>query len=163
MHFLNDNVWISLKISRKFGTIKCPIYNNPALIKIMAWRRSGDKPLSETMMVSLLTHICVTRPRWVKGTNSVIETICVYVVAYVFSLFAGYNVAQSVYLGSVLSRTSEKLDYRLILESAICLRGPTRMLSMGKLNSYAGESLNFSVQTRESFYRDICKSSYMIT
>ena len=31
----------------------------------MAWRRSGDKPLSEPMMVSLLTHICVTRPQWV--------------------------------------------------------------------------------------------------
>ena len=32
----------------------------------MAWRRSGDKPLSKPMMVSLPTHICVTRPQWVK-------------------------------------------------------------------------------------------------
>ena len=32
----------------------------------MAWRRPGDKPLSEAMMVSLLTHICVARPQWVK-------------------------------------------------------------------------------------------------
>ena len=32
----------------------------------MAWRRPGDKPLSEPMMVSLLTHICITRPPWVK-------------------------------------------------------------------------------------------------
>ena len=31
----------------------------------MAWRRTGDKPLSEPMMVCLLTHICVTRPQWV--------------------------------------------------------------------------------------------------
>ena len=31
----------------------------------MAWRRSGDKPLSEPMMVRLPTHICVTRPQWV--------------------------------------------------------------------------------------------------
>ena len=30
----------------------------------MAWRRLGDKPLSEPMMVSLLTYICVTRPQW---------------------------------------------------------------------------------------------------
>ena len=36
----------------------------------MAWRRSGDKPLSEPMMVSLLTHICVTRPQWVKEKES---------------------------------------------------------------------------------------------
>ena len=40
--------------------------NIPALVQIMAWRRPGDKPLSEPMMVSLLTHICVTRPQWVK-------------------------------------------------------------------------------------------------
>ena len=32
----------------------------------MAWRRPGGKPLSEPMMVRLLTHICVTRPQWVK-------------------------------------------------------------------------------------------------
>ena len=32
----------------------------------MAWRRPGDKPLSEPMLVSLLTHICVTRPQWVN-------------------------------------------------------------------------------------------------
>ena len=32
----------------------------------MAWRRPGDKPLSEPMMVILPTHICVTRPQWVK-------------------------------------------------------------------------------------------------
>ena len=32
----------------------------------MVWRRSGDKLLSEPMIVSLLTHICVTRPQWVK-------------------------------------------------------------------------------------------------
>ena len=37
------------------------------LVQIMAWRRSGDKPLSEPMMVSLLTHICVTRPQWVNN------------------------------------------------------------------------------------------------
>ena len=28
----------------------------------MAWRRPGDKPLSEPMMVNLMTHICVPRP-----------------------------------------------------------------------------------------------------
>ena len=63
--FFNENVWISIKISLKFVP-KGPINNIPALVQIMAWRRSGDKPLSEPMMVSLLTHICVTRPQWVK-------------------------------------------------------------------------------------------------
>ena len=63
--FLNENVRISIKISLKFVS-KGPINNNPALVQIMAWRRSGDKPLSEPMMVSLLTHICVARPQWVN-------------------------------------------------------------------------------------------------
>ena len=61
--FLNENVRISIEISLKF-VLKGPINNIPALVQIMAWRRSGDKPLSEPMMVSLLTHICVTRPQW---------------------------------------------------------------------------------------------------
>ena len=34
----------------------------------MAWCRSGDKSLSEPMMVSLLTHTWVTRPHWVNNT-----------------------------------------------------------------------------------------------
>ena len=45
---------------------KCPINNIPALVQIMAWCCSGNKPLSESMVVSLLTHICVTRPQCVK-------------------------------------------------------------------------------------------------
>ena len=71
--FLNENVRISIKISLKFVP-KGQINNIPALVQIMAWHRSGDKPLSEPMMVSLLTHICVTRPQWVnKLTKLLIE------------------------------------------------------------------------------------------
>ena len=63
--FLNENARISINISLKFVP-KGPINNIPALVQIMAWCRSGDKPLSEPMMVSLLTHICVTWPQWVN-------------------------------------------------------------------------------------------------
>ena len=65
--FLKETAWISLKISLKFVP-KVRINNIPALVQMMAWRRPGDKPLSEPMMVSLLTHtcICVTRPQWVN-------------------------------------------------------------------------------------------------
>ena len=45
---------------------RCPINYIRALVQIMAWRRPGYKQLSESKMVSLLTHICVTRPQWVK-------------------------------------------------------------------------------------------------
>ena len=62
--FLNQNVRIPINISLKFIP-KGPINNIPALVQIMAGRRPGDKPLSETVLVSLLTHICVTRPQWI--------------------------------------------------------------------------------------------------
>ena len=63
--FLNENVSFSIKISLNFVP-KGRINNIYALVQIMAWHRRGDKSLSEPMMVSLLTHICVTRPQWVK-------------------------------------------------------------------------------------------------
>ena len=55
--FLNENVIISIKTSRKF-VLKD---NISALVQIMAWRRPGDQPLSEPIMFNSLTHICVTR------------------------------------------------------------------------------------------------------
>ena len=63
--FLSANVLISIKISLKFVPMG-PINNIPALVQIMACCRPGDKPLSEPMVVSLLTHRCVTWPQWVK-------------------------------------------------------------------------------------------------
>ena len=48
-NFLNENVWIPIKISLKFVP-KGPINNIPALVQIVAWRRTGNKPLSEPMM-----------------------------------------------------------------------------------------------------------------
>ena len=63
--FLNEIVYISIQILLKFVP-KGPISNIPSLTQIMAWRRSGDKPLSEPMMVDLPTHICVTRPQWLN-------------------------------------------------------------------------------------------------
>ena len=82
--FFNENVWISIKISLKFVP-KGPINNIPALVQIMAWRRSGDKPLSEPMVVSLPTHICVTRPQWVQN-----ETVKSHLYCYI-STFMSLN------------------------------------------------------------------------
>ena len=72
---MNENVRISIKISLKFVP-KGLINSIPVLVQIMAWRRPGDKPLSEPMMVNLLTHICVTRPQWVNS---------VYIEQYAFA------------------------------------------------------------------------------
>ena len=63
--FLNENIIISIKISLKFVP-KGLIDNIPALVLIMAWCQAGNKPLSEPMMVTSLTHIFITRPRWIN-------------------------------------------------------------------------------------------------
>ena len=70
----DDFKCISLKISLKFVR-KFIIDNIPALVQIMAWHRSGDKPLSEPVVVNLLTHICVTWPEWVNRTGAEIRII----------------------------------------------------------------------------------------
>ena len=61
MHFS----WMKMFKFRIF--FKGLINNIPALILIMAWCRSGDRPLCEPMMVILPTHKCVSRPQWVNS------------------------------------------------------------------------------------------------
>ena len=61
--FLNENVWILIKISLEFAP-RVRIDSIPAMVQIMALCRPGDKSLSEPMVVRLSPHICVTRPRW---------------------------------------------------------------------------------------------------
>ena len=51
---LNENVRISIKISLKFVS-KRPIDNKSALVQVMAWRRTGEKPLPEPMLTQV-TH-----------------------------------------------------------------------------------------------------------
>ena len=63
--FFYESGCISINISLKFVP-KGQIDNIPALVQTMAWLPHGDKLLSEPMMVSLLTHLCVTRPQWVN-------------------------------------------------------------------------------------------------
>ena len=70
-NFLTEDMWIVLDISLKYIS-KGSINNIPALVQIMAWRPPGDKPLSEPMMVSLPTHICVNRSQWVNVYNTLI-------------------------------------------------------------------------------------------
>ena len=90
--FLNENVWISIKISLKFVP-EGPINDIPELVQIMAWRRPGDKPLSEPMMDSLPTRIYVTRPQWFKRIL-LIENVWI-VIKFHWSLFLRVQLAIS--------------------------------------------------------------------
>ena len=63
--FLNEIVWIVIKIALKFPP-KISVNNILPLVLIMARRRPVDNTWSESTMIRLLTHICVTRPEWVN-------------------------------------------------------------------------------------------------
>ena len=56
--FVDTDVWIAIEISLKYvpwGRID----NIPALVQIVAWRRRGDKPLPEPMMVQFTdAYLC---------------------------------------------------------------------------------------------------------
>ena len=51
--FLNENDRIPIRISLKF-VLRSPIDNKPALVQVMAWRRTGDKQLPELMLTQAL-------------------------------------------------------------------------------------------------------------
>ena len=66
--FLDANAWNSLKISLILFP-KFQINNIPSLVQMMAWRRPGDQPLSEPMMVSLLTASMRFNENWDGGNT----------------------------------------------------------------------------------------------
>ena len=85
--FFNENVRISIRFSLKFYP-KSPINNIPALVQIMAWRRAGDKPLSDPMMVRSPTHILA-----LNELNNCFPIMFLYKTAplqWIFSQQSGY-------------------------------------------------------------------------
>ena len=69
-----ENVRISIKSSLKF--VPHVLINNiRALVQIMAWRRPGDKPFSEAMVVRIKTHICVARSQWDTDSIDILSGI----------------------------------------------------------------------------------------
>ena len=51
--FLNENYRIAIQISVKYVP-RGPIDNKPVLIQVMAWCRTGNKPLLEPMMTQFI-------------------------------------------------------------------------------------------------------------
>ena len=86
---VNENMSILITISLKFVCMVL-INNTPSLVQIMAWCRSGDKQLSEPMMVRLLMHICLTRPQWINVYRNLVLSLyaikCIQnTIKYVFN------------------------------------------------------------------------------
>ena len=65
--FMNEKFCILIDISLKFVS-KVRINNTPALDQIMAWRRTGDKPLPEPNADTVHWHLyAALRVKWVKA------------------------------------------------------------------------------------------------
>ena len=59
--FMNERFYVLIRVSLKFVP-KGPINNIPVLIQIMAWCGSGDKPLSEPMLIQFTdTYVALGR------------------------------------------------------------------------------------------------------
>ena len=69
IHFLDWMQDVIKNVLHKFVP-KGATDNIPALFQSMALCWPSDKPLSEPMMVSLLTHICATLSQWVNLVNT---------------------------------------------------------------------------------------------
>ena len=100
--FLNEIIRISIKISLKCVP-KGLINSIPALVVIMAWRRPGDKPLSEPMMVS------VTRPQWVKIWDVFCEWPCccwfwLFILGSYYTLYNTVNFCWSTHKRHSIAR-----------------------------------------------------------
>ena len=50
--FVNEKMCISIRISPKL-VLTGPIKNKPAVVQVMTWRRSGDKPLPEPILTQV--------------------------------------------------------------------------------------------------------------
>ena len=59
---MNEKFCILIPISIKF-VLQRPIDNKSTLVQVMAWHQTGDKPLPELMLLSLLMHIYVALGR----------------------------------------------------------------------------------------------------
>ena len=119
----------------------------PALVQIMTWRRTGDKPLSEPMLIILLTHICVTRPR---------------VVSYPFpdsNIYSslGYSTfySQIIRFHRLCNNKSDflfraKLIYQKLINSGYKFN-LLRKTFMGFINKYPAES-KYGVQRHDNLF-----------
>ena len=67
-HVFPEGEWI-LKNSKSRLNLFPSINVKPSLVQIMASRRTGVKPSSEPRLPTLLVHMSVILPRWVKKSN----------------------------------------------------------------------------------------------
>ena len=112
-------------------SLKCvskgPIDDISVLVKIMARRWPGDKPLSEPMMVNLLTHICATPPQWVNTRFCVFVFFCKPNKVVSITKTSGYLTSQTNSMNnnhikrSLIVETKIKIRYEIVIKQPISI------------------------------------------
>ena len=118
--FFNENHYISIKISQKYVR-KCPIDKNLVLVPTMAWRQTGDKPLSELMIAWFgngypgLDDLMI----WIGGhpDKLVMSTCCGTVLSYGIRLLVQHYIDSVKGLSPVKWQaiTQTNADFQLIV------------------------------------------------
>ena len=107
------------------------INNIPTLVQIMAWRRPGDKALSETVMVSLLMHICVARSQWVNEKCPIYSFRNRYLPGVLICTWPGDHTILSHFLWLILDRYIRDFVYFVMM---MCCLTPFKWLFSPKWN-----------------------------
>ena len=111
-HYFSDFEMDSLKF-----VPSSPI-NIPELAQIMDWRRSGAKPLTELMIISILKHTCFTWSQFVKrGTEQckIIFRRKQTFAKHVFSYNFVYHIKKAIHYSWLTSKLA--VAFHSILES----------------------------------------------
>ena len=136
MHFFSIKIF-EFKISPKF-VLKEPVNNIPTSVQIVAWRPPKDKPWSEPIIVSLLRHICVTRPQWVDIYSPRIEftttTICCIGSLYTLSGEMSYHKISRILAATRYRFTVARSFWNLAGATATIL--PRQLLNFKTIQQY---------------------------
>ena len=118
--FLNENDRIPIWISLKFVPTS-PIDNKPALVQVMAWRRTGDKSLPEPLLTQFNdAYMRHYRGRWVNVTDADNQfSKCVITILFSFpDLRCVYQARIKIPLAKNINDLAKYLQ---VVNSVICL------------------------------------------
>ena len=160
--FLNENVWISIESLLNF-VLKGPINNIPALVQIMAWRRPGEEPLSEPVMVRSPTHICAARPQWVNypfvtPARHACNSLLVRDDGYEFKVCPMFLCSlsplccmwQSIILDHIITGLDWFVSNRCVGDTIVYHKGSDMMHCCSKLKLYAPHVAEWHIRTHTS-------------
>ena len=104
-HFLLWKLFYFIKMSLKFVP-HGPFNNIPALVQIMAWRRSGDKPLFEPMMAYIVNA-------YMRHSASMSKKGCTYIYIYDICVYASVSTYIYIYTPKYMPSHFEILHLKM--------------------------------------------------